>query len=124
MKKLSVALRLISGILVAIVAVVFVILEATLLITLDFKLYENQTLAFIQLILRLIIAAYALGLGVLSIIKSKRSFLWEGICLLAASVVMIFFASNNVGVYFTILSLLFVISHLLFSVSDNKSMLE
>ena len=124
MKKLSVALRLISGILVAVVAVVFVILEATLLITLDFKLYENQILAFIQLILRLIIAAYALVLGVLSIIKSKRSFLWEGICLLAASVVMIFFASNNVGVYFTILSLLFVISHLLFSVSDNKSTLK
>lgn len=124
MKKLSVALRLISGILVAVVAVVFVILEATLLITLDFKLYENQTLAFIQLILRLIIAAYALVLGVLSIIKSKRSFLWEGICLLAASVVMIFFASNNVGVYFTILSLMFVISHLLFSVSDNKSTLK
>lgn len=124
MKKLSVALRLISGILVAVVAVVFVILEATLLITLDFKLYENQTLAFIQLILRLIIAAYALVLGVLSIIKSKRSFLWEGICLLAASLVMIFFASNNVGVYFTIFSLLFVISHLLFSASDNKSMLK
>ena len=124
MKKLSVALRLISGVLVAVVALVFVILEATLLITLDFKLYENQTLAFIQLILRLIIAAYALVLGVLSIIKSKRSFLWEGICLLAASLVMIFFASNNVGVYFTILSLMFVISHLLFSVSDNKSMLK
>lgn len=124
MKKLSVALRLISGILVAVVALVFVILEATLLITLDFKLYENQTLAFIQLILRLIIAAYALVLGVLSIVKSKRSFLWEGICLLAASAVMIFFASNNVGVYFTILSLLFVMSHLLFSVSDNKSTLK
>ena len=124
MKKLSVALRLISGILVAVVAVVFVILEATLLVTLDFKLYENQTLAFIQIILRLIIAAYALALGVLSIIKSKRSFLWEGICLLAASLVMIFFASNNVGVYFTIFLLLFVISHLLFSASDNKSMLK
>lgn len=124
MKKLSVALRLISGILVAVVAVVFVILEATLLVTLDFKLYENQTLAFIQIILRLVIAAYALALGVLSIIKSKRSFLWEGICLLAASLVMIFFASNNVGVYFTILSLMFVISHLLFSVSDNKSTLK
>lgn len=124
MKKLSVALRLISGILVAVVALVFVILEATLLITLDFKLYENQTLAFIQLILRLIIAAYALVLGVLSIIKSNRSFLWEGICMLAVSLVMIFFASNNVGVYFTILSLLFVISHLLFSVSENKSTLK
>lgn len=124
MKKLSVALRLISGILVAVVALVFVILEATLLITLDFKLYENQTLAFVQLILRLVIAAYALVLGVLSIIKSKRSFLWEGICLLAASLVMIFFASNNVGVYFAIISLVFVISHLLFSVSDNKSTLK
>ena len=115
MKKLSFALRLFSGILVAVVALVFVILEATLLVTLDFKLYENQALAFIQLILRLVIAAYALVLGVFSIVKRERSFLWEGICLFAAAAVMIFFVSNSVGIYFTTVSALFAFSQLLFS---------
>lgn len=121
MKKLSFALRLFSGILVAVVAFVFVVLEATLLVTLDFKLYENQALAFVQLILRLVIAAYALVLGVFSTVKRERSFLWEGIYLLAASVVMIFFVSNNIGVYFAIISFVFVISHLLFERAKTEN---
>ena len=114
MKKLSFALRLLSGILVSLVAFVFVVLEATLLVTLDFFLYENEFVALVQLIARLVVALSALTLGIFSIVKSKRSFLPEGSCLLASSVVMIFFVSNNFGVYFTIISALFVISHFLF----------
>lgn len=120
MKNLSLVLRLISGILVALVALVFVILEATLLITLDFTLYENEAVALFQIITRLAVASLALAIGVFSIVKSKRSFLTEGLCLLASSVVMIFFVSNNFGVYFTIISLLFVISHLLFFKGTRK----
>ena len=114
MKKLSFALRLFSGILVSLVAFVFVILEATLLVTLDFNLYENEFVALVQLILRFVVAAGALTLGIFSIVKNKRSFLPEGLSLLASSIVMIFFVSNNFGVYFTIISALFVISHFLF----------
>ena len=74
MKKLSFALRLLSGILVSLVAFVFVVLEATLLVTLDFNLYENESVALFQLVLRIVVAAAALTLGIFSIVKNKRSF--------------------------------------------------
>ena len=114
MRKFSIALRYASSILVALVALVFVILEATLLVTLDFLLYENQIVALVQLILRFLIASCALTLAVLSLIKRERSFLPYSICLFASSVVMIFFVSNNFGVYFTIISAIFLISQLRF----------
>ena len=120
MKKLSFALRLLSGILVSLVAFVFVVLEATLFVTLDFNLYENESVALFQLVLRIVVAAAALTLGIFSIVKNKRSFLPEGLSLLASSIVMIFFVSNNFGVYFTIISTLFVISHFLFHKLEMK----
>ena len=72
MKKFSLILRYASSSLVALVALIFTVLEATLLATLDFTLSENQFTAFIQLILRLVIAASALALGLLSMIKTKK----------------------------------------------------
>ena len=114
MRKLSLALRIVSGALVSLVAFVFAVLEVTLLVTLDFALYENRFIAFIQLALRIILALAALALGVLSFVKHKRSFLREGICLTASTAVMIPFVSNNVGLYFTAVAALFLIAHLLF----------
>lgn len=114
MKKLIFTLRTVSGTLLALVALVFAVIEATLLVTLDFALYENQFIAFIQLALRLILALAALALGILSLAKLKRSFLFEGICLVASTVIMIPFVSNNFGIYFSAVAALFLISHLLF----------
>ena len=114
MRKLSLVLRIVSGALVSLVAFVFAVLEVTLLVTLDFALYENQFIAFIQLALRIILALAALTLGVLSLVKTGRSFLREGICLTASTAVMIPFVSNNVGLYFTAVAALFELSHLLF----------
>ena len=113
MKKLSFALRVISGSLVALVALVFLVLEATLLVTLDFNLYENELLALVQLVLRLLIAVSAFTLGVASLVRKQRLFLPEGICLLASVAVMIPFVSNGFGLYFTAVAALFVLAHLL-----------
>ena len=115
MKKFSLILRYISSSLVTLVALVFTVLEATLLVTLDFTLYENQLIALVQLVLRLLIASIALTLGILSLVKKTRSFLPHSICLLSSSAVMIPFVSNNVGIYFTAVSALFLISQLLCS---------
>ena len=114
MRKLSLVLRITSSALVALVAFVFAVLEVTLLVTLDFTLYENQFIAFIQLALRIALALAALALGVLSLVKYKRSFLREGICLTTSTAVMIPFVSNNVGLYFTAMAAIFALSHLLF----------
>ena len=115
MKRLSLVFRLISGVLVALVATVFAVLEATLVVTLDFNLYENELVALLQLLLKLLIAVSAGALGVLSIVKRTRSFLPEGLCLLVASVVMIPFVSNGFGIYIAAVSVFFVLSQLLFA---------
>lgn len=110
MRKFGRVFRLITGSLVSLVALVFAVLEATLLVTMDFTLYENEGIAFVQLLMRLIVAVAALVIGVRSTTKSTRSFLQEGICLLVASAVMIPFVSNGFGIYFTIISALFLLS--------------
>lgn len=111
MKTLSLVLRVLSGALVALVALVFTVLEGTLLVTLDFALYENQAVALIQLVLKLLIALIALAIGVLSLVKRSRSFFFEGICLLLGSAVMIPFVSNHFGLCFTAVSAFFMLSH-------------
>lgn len=113
MKKFSFILRVISSALVILLALVFTVLEVTLLVTLDFALYENGLLAFVQLFLKLLIAATAGALGVLSLLKPMRAFLSESICLLAASAVMIPFMINSIGIYVTAVSALFMLSQLL-----------
>ena len=110
MKKMSLALRIFSGILVSILALVFTVFETTLLITLDFTLYENELIAFIQLLLKVFIAVYALAVGIFSLFKRSRSFLTESLCLFMSSLVMIPFVSNNFGIYFTAVSFVFILT--------------
>ena len=115
MKTFSLIFRYVASSLAALVALVFTVLEATLLVTLDFTLYENPLVALLQLVLRLLIASSALTVGILSLVKRTRSFLPHSLCLLVSSVVMIPFVSNRFGIYFTVLSVLFLLSQLLFS---------
>lgn len=115
MKRCSLVLRVLSGSLVALVSLVFIVLEGTLLVTLDFNLYENELIALVQLAFKLLLAISACSLGVVSLVKGERSFLPESLCLLASSAVMIPFVSNGFGWYFTAVSALFVLSHLIFS---------
>ena len=114
MKTFSLIFRYVASSLAALVALVFTVLEATLLVTLDFTLYENPLVALLQLVLRLLLASSALTVGILSLVKRTRSFLFPGFCLLASSVVMIPFMSNRFGIYFTVLSVLFLLSQVLF----------
>lgn len=113
MKRFSLIFRYASSALVVLAALVFTVLEATLLITLDFNLYENQFIALVQLFLRFLIASSALSLGILSIVKIKRTFLPYSIGLLASSALMIPFMNNNIGIYITVVSALFMLSQLL-----------
>lgn len=119
MRKFNIVFRYVTSSLLTLVAFVFTVLEATLLVTLDFTLYENQFLAFLQLILRLMITSGTLTLGILSLVKRTRTFLPYSICLLVSSVVMIPFVSNNIAIYFTAVSALFLLSQLMFSRMEN-----
>jgi hypothetical protein len=114
MKKIGLIFRYATSSLVALVALVFTVLELTLIVTLDFYLYENQLIVFIQLILRLLLASGALAVGVLAMVKRTRSFLPHSIFLLVSSVVMIPFVSNHIAIYFAAISALFMLSECIF----------
>ena len=113
MKKFSLVLRYASSALVSLVALVFAVLEATLLATLDFTLYEDPLTALVQLVLRLLIAALALALGVLSMVRGKRTFFGYSLCLFASSVALIPFVSNGLGICLAAVAALFSLSQLL-----------
>lgn len=114
MRKFSTALRAVIGVLVALVALVFAVIEGTLLMTLDFNLYENEALALIQLTLRLVVALAAFTLGLLALLNRRRAFLPECIALSVAAAVMTPFITNGIGIYVTALSVLFMLSDLFF----------
>ena len=111
MKTFGLILRIFASVLVTIVALAVCIVETTMLVTLDFMLYEHEVLAFVQIFLRLSIAACALVIAVWSIVQKSRSFLWESIAIFVACAVMIPFVSNLFGIYFTALAALFAIAH-------------
>ena len=113
MRKFNAVFRYVTSSLVTLVAFVFTVLEATLLVTLDFTLYENPAIALLQLILRLLIGSGALTLGILSMVKGDKTFVPHAVCLLVSSAVMIPFVSNNIALYFTAVSALFLISQLM-----------
>ena len=113
MKKLCLILCMLSSALVVLLALVFTVLEATLLVTLDFLLYEHMWIALMQLLCKLVLALAAAALGVLSLIKREQPFLLQGICLLVASAVMIPLVSNHFGIYMTAVAAFFVLSRLL-----------
>lgn len=107
MKKTAKILRIISSALVLLVSFVFTVLEGTLLVTGDFLLYERPVIAFFQLLLRFLIPVLAFAVALFAIIKRERSFLPESLCLLASTMTMAFFISNNFGLYFLIIAALF-----------------
>lgn len=120
MKQVSVALRLLAGCLITLAALVFAVPEITLLITLDFNLYEHPWIALAQLAAKLLIVLAAGALGIGSLVKGRVSLLWEGVCLLLATAVMIPFMSNGIGWYLTAASALFVLAQLLSAKAGGK----
>lgn len=123
MKILSTVLRSVFALVVIILALAFSAIEVSLLLTLDFTLFENEALALVQLILKLAIALFALVLGLFALIKTKRSFLTESICLLLSSAVMIPFISNGIGIYIDIVAVLFMLTNLFFALTHARNKL-
>ena len=115
MKVFSFILRVTLGLLVSLLALVFVVFEGALLVTFDFNLYENELLALLQTVLKLLAAISAFTLGILSIVKGKRSFLAESICLFASTAVLIPFMSNNIGLYIAAVAALFALANLFYA---------
>ena len=114
MKKLSRILNIFASALVMIVGVAFVFVEGCLILTGDFLLFESPVVAFMQMMLRLLLAAGAFVLGLFVIIKKDRDFLFESLAALACTFLMALFLTNGFGLYFILLAGLFALTNLLY----------
>lgn len=94
----------------AVLALAFLMIEGFLLISGDWKLFENSTLALVQLCLKCLFALFALGISLLAIARKNRCFIWAGLCMLAASLACVPFMSNGLGWCFAAVSALFILS--------------
>lgn len=121
MRTFSLIMRIAASILIVLISLAFVVIEGTLLFTGDFLLYENPIIAFFQLILRLVIPLITLTVGIFTVIKTKRSFLFESITFFSAALAMSPFLSNNFGIYFIALATLYLLSNILFNLSSKKT---
>lgn len=110
MKKVRIWLRMIVCVLFMLSAVVFASIEGLLLFSDDWKLFENDRLAFVQLIAKILLCLYCFTINLRATLKRKQSDLWSGIQLLGVTLAAAPFLSNHLGVPFAVLAVLFLIS--------------
>lgn len=109
MKKASNVILIIVSVIIAIVSLAFVILEGRLVLSFDWSLHEHEFLGFIQYVARLGIAILCLATSVSSIVYiNKKSFVFEGFCLIAIAVAISTGATNGVGLYLAILAIVYL----------------
>ena len=109
MKKASNVILIIVSVIIAIVSLAFVILEGRLVLSFDWSLHEHEFLGFIQYVARLGIAILCLATSVSSIVYiNRKGFVFEGFCLLAVAIAISTGATNGVGLYLTILAIVYL----------------
>ena len=125
MKKLSNVLLIIISALIALVALVFTILEARLVLSFDWALHEHEFLGFIQYLARLGLSLVALVITVCSIAYRKEiTFVFESAALFSIAAGTLFFATNGFGIYFTILAALHLGASVFHKISSDKEITE
>ena len=121
MKRASSVIFIIMSGLVALVAGLFVIIEGRLLLSFDWTLHEQEFLAFIQYLAKLALAIYTFSVAANSIrYREQKDFIFEGISLVAIAVGLAIYATNGFGVYFIILSALYLASCIFMFVASKK----
>ena len=111
MKKLSGVLLIIFSAIIALVSLVFVVIEGRLVLSFDWTLHEQELLGFLQYLARLGIAGLCLATSVSTIAyRNRKSFIFEGLVFLAIAVTVSVFATNGFGLYFTIAAVLYLAS--------------
>ena len=120
MRIFSRILNVFASALMMIIGVAFVFIECCLIFTGDFLLFEMPALAFIQMLLRLLIALGVFALGLFVIIKRDRDFLTEALALLACAFIMAPFLTNGFGLYFILLAVLFTLTNMFYRYTAQK----
>jgi hypothetical protein len=103
--------RVITAVLLAVASLAFIIIEGALLLSGDFRLYENPAIALAQQFVRLLLPAVSLTVGLRALIHARhRRFRPESLCFAASAALTAPFASNRIGVYCFLLCALFALS--------------
>jgi hypothetical protein len=111
MKKCLFLIRILAAVLLAVASLAFMIIEGALLLSGDFRLYENPAIALAQLLARLLLPTASFAVGLRAVIHARhRRFRPESLCFAAAAALTAPFASNRIGVYCFLLCALFALS--------------
>ena len=101
--------RIVSAVLLTVAALAFTVIEGALLLSGDFLLYEAPAIALTQQIVRLLLPAAALAVGLLTLIR-HQCFRLESLVFTAAAAITAPFFSNHIGVYLLLLTAFFALS--------------
>lgn len=111
MKKLLNVLLIIFSVIASILSLVFIVLEARLLFSLDWTIYDNAFNGMIRYLLRLLLSIFVLLVCLANIInlKIKKTsleilLLFSIVSIFISSIIISIFASNYVGLVCVLLS--------------------
>ena len=111
MKKASNVLFILMSAILALVSLAFVIIEGRLLLSFDWSLYEHEFIGFIQYIARVGLALLCLATSISSIFYlGRKSFIFEGACVLAIAIAISTGATNGIGLYLIVIATLYLAS--------------
>lgn len=110
MKKTLILLHIAVCALFMLSSLLFAAIEIFQLFSGDWKLFENEILAFMQIAAKILLSFYCFAISIRAVIRNKQPFLFEGIQLLLITLSAAPFVSNNFGWLFVVPAALFLIS--------------
>lgn len=110
MKRIRVLLRIFVCVLLMLSALVFAAIEGWQLFSGDWRLYENDSLALAQIIVKIMLCLYCFGVSLRGALLRNEPWLWGGLQLLGITLAAAPFVSNHLGDVFVLPAVLFLIS--------------
>lgn len=121
MKKAANIILGIVSVIIAILSLAFLVIEGRLLLSFDWTLHEHEFLGFIQYLARVGLSLLCLATSVSSIVyMARKTFIFEGLCLLAVAVAISISATNGVGLYMIIAASVYLASAVLHYLATKR----
>ena len=114
MKKAANIILGIVSVIIAILSLAFLVIEGRLLLSFDWTLHEHEFLGFIQYLARVGLSLLCLATSISSLVYMvRKTFIFEGLCLLAVAAAISISATNGVGLYMIIAASVYLASAVL-----------
>lgn len=121
MKKAANVILGIVSVIIAILSLAFLVIEGRLLLSFDWTLHEHEFLGFIQYLARVGLSLLCLATSISSLAYMvRKTFIFEGLCLLAVAVAISISATNGVGLYMIIAASVYLASAVLHYLATKR----